>query len=260
MQDKLIFIAGPCVIESRELTFRIAEELKEITSKFEVDFIFKASFDKANRTSIDSFRGPGLEEGLEILKKVKGELGLKVLSDVHCVTQVDKAAQALDIIQIPAFLCRQTDLITKAASTGLPINVKKGQFVSPDDMRFVIDKITSCGNKDIFLTERGTCFGYNNLVVDFRSFGIMKSFGYPVIFDVTHSVQRPSQQKGVSGGDREFVLPLARAAAAFGIDGIFCEVHINPDKALSDKATSLAVKDTEALLKQALNIRKVLSS
>lgn len=260
MNDKskknMLFIAGPCVIESQNQAFNIAENLKQITAGLPVDFVFKASFDKANRTSIDSFRGPGLKEGLRILKKIKEDLGVKILSDVHCVSQVKPAAESLDIIQIPAFLSRQTDLVVEAAKTGKTVNVKKGQFMSPYDMKNVVDKLLSVGNKNILLTERGACFGYNNLVVDFRSFGIMKEFGFPVVFDATHSVQLPSGGKKESSGQREFVLPLSRAAFAFGVDGIFCEVHPNPENALSDKATSIDLNTTKCLLDQGLKIRE----
>jgi 2-dehydro-3-deoxyphosphooctonate aldolase (KDO 8-P synthase) len=253
----MIFILGPCVIESRQTAYNIADNLKSITGKFGVDFIFKASFDKANRTSLDSFRGVGIKEGLDILAAIKKDFKVKVLSDVHCLSQVDRAAEVLDIIQIPAFLCRQTDLILKVSRTGKTVNVKKGQFLSPYDVKFIIDKIISCGNEKIMITERGTFFGYNNLVVDFRSFGIMKEFGYPVIFDATHSVQRPAAAGKESAGDREFVLPLVKAAVAFGVEGIFCEVHPEPEKALSDKATSIDFSGVEKIIESTLRIKEV---
>lgn len=255
--QQFLFIAGPCVIESEDMTLRIAERLTQVTSRFPVRFVFKASYDKANRTSLDSFRGPGLEKGLKILEKVKSTLGVSVLSDVHCVAHVALAAGVLDIIQIPAFLCRQTDLLVEAARTMKPINVKKAQFLAPDDMRYVIEKIEAAGNRNIILTERGTAFGYNNLVVDFRSFSIMRSLGYPVVFDATHSVQIPSRH-GKSSGNREYVLPLARAAVAYGIDGLFCEVHPEPDEALCDAANSIALDTIESLLERAIAIRGTL--
>jgi len=259
-REEFIFIAGPCVIETEALTCKIAETLKEITSRYPVRFIFKASFDKANRTSVKSFRGPGVMKGLRILENIKKDLRLSVMSDVHCVTQVEKARRILDIIQIPAFLCRQTDLIIEAAKTGKAINIKKGQFLSPYDVKYILEKIESAGGENIFITERGTSFGYNNLIVDFRSFGVLKTFGYPVIFDATHSVQLPSMGKGESAGQRQFVLPLAKAAVAFGVDGLFCEVHPNPKKALSDRATSLNLSSVESVIKKVLRIREVVDS
>ncbi|HEC69998.1 MAG TPA: 3-deoxy-8-phosphooctulonate synthase [Candidatus Omnitrophica bacterium] len=258
-EQKFILIAGPCVIEDERLTFKIAQQLKEIAANFPLHFIFKASFDKANRTRLNSFRGPGLDKGLTILKKIKDRLKIPVLSDVHCVSQIKLVEKVLDVIQIPAFLCRQTDLILEASRTKKTINIKKGQFLSPYDVKYIIEKVESTHNRNILLTERGTFFGYNNLVVDFRSFGILKSFGYPVIFDVTHSLQRPSSNRGVSGGERKFVVPLGRAAVSFGVDGIFCEVHPQPQKALSDKYTSIDFKTLEKLLKDIFKIRKVIS-
>ncbi len=253
----MFLIMGPCVIESEELTYRTAEKLKSLTEGSGLDFIFKASFDKANRTSIDSFRGIGVQKGLDVLAGIKKDLDIPVISDVHCVSQVDKAAEVLDVIQIPAFLCRQTDLILKAAGTRKTVNIKKGQFISPYDVEAIIGKVRSCGSDKIMITERGTCFGYNNLVVDFRSFGIMRKFGYPVVFDATHSVQRPAAEGRQSGGDREFVLPLARAAAAYGVDGIFCEVHPDPSNALSDKATSIDFDTARELIKQVIRIKEL---
>lgn len=252
---KFIFIAGPCVVESEELTAEIAGGLKEITDKYPVEFIFKASFDKANRTSIDSYRGPGLREGMRILEKIKTGSGLKILSDVHTPDQVDMVRDILDVIQIPAFLCRQTDLLVAAARSNLPVNLKKAQFMSPEDMKYAADKISSSGNNNIMLTERGTCFGYNNLVVDFRSILIMKKFGYPVIFDATHSLQKPSAAGGISGGEREFVSPFSLAAVACGCDGIFLEVHPRPEEALSDKHTSFPLGKVEQLLERVLAVR-----
>lgn len=252
---KLIVIAGPCVIESRSLTLEIAKSLKEISDVYPIDLIFKASFDKANRTSLSSFRGPGLVKGIKILEEVKKRFKLKILSDVHSPDQIAKVKKVLDIIQIPAFLCRQTDVILEAAKTKKTINIKKGQFISPSDVRHILKKIESTGNKRIMITERGSCFGYNNLVVDFRSFLIMGKFGYPVIFDATHSLQRPSAQGGISGGDREFVLPMAQAAIACGVDGLFLEVHPKPKAALSDKHTSFPLGELEGLIKRAIALR-----
>jgi len=260
MAKKFIFIAGPCVIESKKVTLEIAIYLKKLLSNYPVDFLFKASFDKANRTSLGSPRGPGLSKGIEILKEVKKKVGVRIVTDVHLPEQVKYVKDVVDIIQIPAFLCRQTDLIVAAAKTKKPINIKKGQFLGPDDVKYIIDKVTSTGNKKILLTERGSCFGYNNLIVDFRSFLIMKKFGYPVIFDATHSLQRPSASAGISGGDREFVSPLAKAAVACGVDGIFMEVHPNPKLALSDKHTSFPLNKLDSFLKEIFKIREVLDA
>jgi 2-dehydro-3-deoxyphosphooctonate aldolase (KDO 8-P synthase) len=241
-------IAGPCVIESEELTLRVAEFLKETSDAMDIPIVFKTSYDKANRTSIESFRGPGIARGLEIIQKVKDKTGLSVLSDVHSAGDVMKAAEVLDVIQIPAFLCRQTDLLLAAANTGRAINIKKGQFISPSEMEQAVNKISSTGNRNILLTERGTFFGYNNLVVDFRSIPIMKEFGYPVIFDATHSVQLPGGGGSRSGGQREFVETLARAAVGAGADGIFLEVHPDPDSALCDGPNSLPLDQVRSLL------------
>jgi 2-dehydro-3-deoxyphosphooctonate aldolase (KDO 8-P synthase) len=241
-------IAGPCVIENEEITLRVAEFLAETSRAMDIPIIFKTSYDKANRTSIDSFRGPGIDKGLEIIRKVKEETGLRVLSDVHTALDVIKAAEVLDVIQIPAFLCRQTDLLLAAANTGRTINVKKGQFISPAEMGQAVNKIASTGNENIILTERGSFFGYNNLVVDFRSIPIMKSFGYPVVFDATHSVQLPGGGGNRSGGQREFVENLARAAVAAGADGVFMEVHPDPDSALCDGPNSLPLDQVRSLL------------
>lgn len=255
-EKKLIFIAGPCVIESKIQTMSIASYLKDLFSDLPVKFIFKASFDKANRTSIKSSRGVGMSKGLKILEAVKNKLDVPILSDVHCGRQIKDVKDILDVIQIPAFLCRQTDLILQAAKTKKIINIKKGQFISPLDMKYVIGKVESTGNKNIFVTERGSCFGYNNLVVDFRSFLIMKKFGYPVIYDLTHSLQAPSAKAGVSGGDREFAPALAKAAIACGVDGLFMEVHPNPKMALSDAYTSLPLVKLRSFIEEVLRVRE----
>lgn len=245
----LVLIAGPCVIENETATLRHAERLMAICNGLSIPLIFKASYDKANRTSIKSYRGPGLREGLAILRKVKEALGVPVISDVHSIEQILPAAEVLDILQIPAFLCRQTDLLVAAAKSGRVINVKKGQFLSPWDMKNVAGKIADSGNENIILTERGASFGYNNLVVDMRSFPVMRATGYPVVFDATHSVQLPGGQGDSSGGQREFVEYLSRAAVATGIDGIFMEVHEDPDKALCDGPNSIPLSELPGLLK-----------
>lgn len=252
------FIAGPCVIESEKHCLKMAEQLAGVASRMKVDLIFKASYDKANRTSAGSFRGPGLEEGLRILEKARAASGLPVLSDVHEKAQVPAAADVLDAIQIPAFLCRQTDLVQAAAATGLCVNLKKGQFLSPQEMGKVLEKARATGNRNLLLTERGTSFGYNNLVVDFRSFVIMRSFGQPVVFDVTHSVQAPGGQGDRSGGDARFIPYLARAGAAAGVDGFFFEVHDDPSKALSDGPNALHLKMFPQLVEDILKIRSSL--
>ena len=244
---KHFFIAGPCVIESRGMTLYIAEKIKEISEKFNMEIIFKASFDKANRTSVDSFRGPGIEKGLEILNDVKTRTHLKIVTDIHIPQQALKAAEVVDIIQIPAFLCRQTDILVEAGKTGKVVNIKKGQFMSPWDMKFAALKVESTGNKNIWLTERGSSFGYNNLVVDFRSLRIMKEFGYTVIYDVTHSMQLPSVGK-VSGGTRQYAKWLSFAASAVNVDGLFFEVHKNPENALSDAAVMLDLDTFESII------------
>ena len=241
-------IAGPCVIESEETTLRVASFLKETSDLLDVPVIFKSSYDKANRTSLDSYRGPGIEKGLEILAKVRTQTGLPVLSDVHETKEIERASEVLDVLQIPAFLCRQTDLLIAAARTGLPINIKKGQFLSPWDMERAISKVSSSGNHDLLLTERGTTFGYNNLIVDIRSIAVMKGFGVPVIFDATHSVQLPGGAGNRSGGQREFVGHLSRAAIAAGADGLFIEVHPSPDSALCDGPNSLPLNQVRPLL------------
>ena len=241
-------IAGPCVIENEETTMEVAAFLKKTGELMGIPVIFKTSYDKANRTSPDSYRGPGLDRGLKIIQKVKEEIGLPVLSDVHERDEIEKAAEVLDVIQIPAFMCRQTDLLVGAARTGLPINIKKGQFLSPGEMGQAINKVTSTGNRRILVTERGTSFGYNNLVVDMRSIAIMKEFGFPVIFDATHSVQLPGGCGSSSGGQREYVGHLSRAAVAAGAHGVFLEVHPDPDSALCDGPNSLPLDLVRPLL------------
>ena len=253
--NPLVIIAGPCVIEGERFVLELAEKLKKIVcEEVGLPLIFKASFDKANRTSIHSFRGPGLKEGLKILAKVKAEVRVPILSDVHESWQVKEVVGILDCIQIPAFLCRQTDLLVEAARSGLAVNVKKGQFMSPYDMKYVIEKITSQGNSQVILTERGTFFGYRDLVNDMRSLVIMRSFGYPVLYDATHSVQSPGSKEGSSGGHREFVPHLVRGALAVGVDGLYLEVHPNPEKALSDAETSWPLDKLKELLEMALEI------
>ena len=253
----LALIAGPCVIEDESSTLRSAERLMAICNVVGIPLIFKASYDKANRTSISSYRGPGIKEGLRILEKVRESLGVPVLSDVHSVEEVEPAAQSLDVLQVPAFLCRQTDLITAAAQCGRVVNIKKGQFLAPWDMKNVVDKAVDTGSEQIMLTERGVSFGYNNLVSDMRSLPIMRKFGYPVIYDATHSVQLPGGQGGSSGGQREFVAYLSQAAVATGIDGIFLEVHEEPEKALSDGPNSLRLEELPLLLKKLKTIDDV---
>ncbi|MCX8082678.1 MAG: 3-deoxy-8-phosphooctulonate synthase [bacterium] len=252
-------IAGPCVIENEKIVFDTAEYLKKICEKEDIPFVFKASFDKANRSSISSFRGHGMKKGLEILAKVKKKFEIPVTTDVHCQTQIMPVADVVDIIQIPAFLCRQTDLLVTAGKTGKAVNVKKGQFLSPWEVKNIIEKVISTGNQKVLITERGTSFGYNNLVSDFRALPIMRSFGYPVIFDVTHSVQQPGGLGKSSGGNREFVPYLAKAAIAVGCDGIFAEVHPDPSKALSDSSNMLNLKEMEILLTELKSIYLALS-
>jgi 2-dehydro-3-deoxyphosphooctonate aldolase (KDO 8-P synthase) len=246
--NSLVLIAGPCSIESESSAMRHARALKDITGRLGIQLVYKASYDKANRTSIDSFRGPGLKKGLKILKSIKEKLGVPVLSDVHCREDVKEAAKVLDMIQIPAFLSRQTDLILAAANTGKAVNIKKGQFLAPWDMRHIVKKIESAGNKNIVLTERGVSFGYNNLVSDFRSVLIMKDLGYPVVYDATHSVQMPGGLGDRSGGEKRFIPYLSMAAVACGVNGIFVEVHENPDKALSDGPNMVKLDELEAML------------
>lgn len=253
----MVLIAGPCVIESPSGTLKIAEAIKKITSKLKIPFVFKASFDKANRTSINSFRGPGLYEGLKVLSQIKTKLGVPILSDVHDVTQAQMAGEILDIIQIPAFLCRQTDLIIAAAKTGKTVNVKKGQFMAPWDINGIVKKMQEAGNHNLLLTERGVSFGYNNLVSDFRSLPIMRASGYPVVFDATHSVQKPGGLGTSSGGESQYIPLLARCAVAAGVDAIFLETHPNPSKALSDGPNNLPLKNLEKLLKELIAIDRI---
>ncbi len=255
----LLLLAGPCVLESGSLAWEIAQEMKAITERLGISYVFKASFDKANRTSITSYRGPGLEKGLRQLARIREEVGVPVISDIHDVSQVEMAADLLDIIQIPAFLCRQTDLLLAVAKTGRVVNLKKGQFVSPWDMQHAVDKLRSAGCEQILLTERGASFGYNNLVVDIRSLPVMRSFGCPVIYDATHSVQLPGGGNGCSEGQREFIPPLARAAVGAGIDGLFMEVHPDPENALCDGPNSWPLDQVEDLLRQLLAIRSALA-
>ncbi len=258
--NPIVLIAGPCVIETEKACLDCARKLKAISLKMEIPLIFKASYDKANRTSLKSFRGPGINKGLEILKKVKDEVDLPVLSDIHCRTEVKKAAAVLDVIQIPAFLSRQTDLLIAAARTKKPINIKKGQFLAPWDVRNVIEKVASTGNKDIIITERGSSFGYNNLVSDLRALVVLSAFGYPVVFDATHSVQLPGGAGSSSGGQRQFVAVLARAAVAVGCSGLFVEVHPSPDQALSDGPNTVDFRELERLLKQVKEIDRIIKT
>ena len=243
-------IAGPCVIENEEMVFRIAEKMKDITSRLGIEYYFKASFDKANRTSLKAFRGPGIEEGLRLLAKVKSDLGLKIATDIHEPWQAKPAAEVCDLIQIPAFLCRQTDLLVAAAKTGKLVNVKKAQFLAPWDMKNVVNKLKDSGCKEIMLCERGTSFGYNTLVVDMTGIAEMKKFGCPVVFDATHSVQKPGGKGDATGGSREYVEPLAKAAIAAGADWLFMEVHEDPDNALSDGPNMVRLSDMEEMLKR----------
>jgi 2-dehydro-3-deoxyphosphooctonate aldolase (KDO 8-P synthase) len=249
-------IAGPCVIESEKHTLAMARAVKDICVRSGVPLIFKASFDKANRSSVNSFRGPGLEKGLEILAAVKKELGIPVLSDIHEAWQAEKAARVLDVIQIPAFLCRQTDLITAAAATGRTVNIKKGQFLSPEEMRLALDKATGAGNHKVMLTERGTFFGYHNLVVDARSIPVMKAWGYPVVMDASHSVQRPAGEGARSGGEAEFIPLLAKVGVVAGADGVFLEVHDRPEEALSDRANVLRLSGLETLVASLVRLKR----
>ncbi len=256
----LFLIAGPCVVEDEETTLRIASFLKETSDAMDLPVIFKTSYDKANRTSLEAYRGPGVEKGLEIIQRVKEETGLPVLSDVHEMPEIEKAAKVLDVIQIPAFLCRQTSLVVRAARTGLPINIKKGQFLSPREMEPAVRKITSTGNRKVLITERGTSFGYHNLVVDMRSIAIMKDFGFPVVFDATHSVQLPGSGGNSTGGQREFVEYLSRAAVAAGANGVFMEVHPSPDSALCDGPNSLPLDQVRPLLAMLQKIHRLVRS
>ncbi|MDD9148741.1 3-deoxy-8-phosphooctulonate synthase [Sporolactobacillus sp. CQH2019] len=255
--DPFVLIAGPCVIESEDLVLKTADTIREVTDRLGIPFVFKSSYDKANRSSIYSKRGPGLEKGLEILNKVKEKIGVPLTSDIHEADQAAPAADVLDILQIPAFLCRQTDLLVAAARTGKIINIKKGQFLAPWDMKNVITKLEEAGNTNILLTERGASFGYNNLVVDMRSLPTMRSYGYPVVFDATHSVQIPGGNGISTGGKREFVPYLSRAAVAAGVDAVFMEVHPDPDRAWSDGPNMVPLESLEELLKPLLEIDAV---
>lgn len=252
--DKLTILAGPCAIESQEILNKTAEKLKEITTKLDINFVFKSSFDKANRSSINSFRGPGLEKGLTMLEKVKKEFDIPIVTDIHTPDQAAATAEVADILQIPAFLCRQTDLLVAAAKTGKIVNIKKGQFLAPEQMGPLIKKVEDSGNNNILVTDRGTSFGYNNLVVDFRGIPIMQSFGYPVVFDATHSVQLPGANGCSSGGDRRFVPVLAKAAMAAGANVLFFEIHPDPDKALCDGPNMVALDKAEELFETCKDI------
>jgi 2-dehydro-3-deoxyphosphooctonate aldolase (KDO 8-P synthase) len=254
---ELFLIAGPCVVESQSHALKMAEAISRIASRFGIPYIFKSSFDKANRTSINSHRGPGMEEGLKALGRVRSEIGLPVLTDIHEIGQALAAAEVADVLQIPAFLSRQTDLIIAAARSGRVVNIKKGQFLAPQDMKNAIEKVVSEGNHRVIITERGASFGYNNLVVDFRGFPIMRSFGYPVVYDVTHSLQRPGGLGTASGGDSQFIEYLARAGVACGVDGIFMEVHDNPAQALSDGPNSLPLDRLAPLLEKIKAIHEI---
>lgn len=248
--NNFLLISGPCVVESKDISFRTCEKLKKITDNLKIPFVFKSSYIKANRTSSDSFRTIGIDKALSILSDLKKEFNVPILTDVHSEIEVEIVAEVADILQIPAFLSRQTELLEAAGESGRIINIKKGQFLAPEDMKYQAAKVFATGNNKIFLTERGSTFGYNDLVVDMRSLVIMKKFGYPVIFDATHSVQMPSKEKGVSGGNPEFILPLARAAAAVGVNGFFIETHPNPAKALSDASSMMKLDKMENLLIQ----------
>ena len=254
---KIFLIAGPCVIESEDLVMEVAKKMKEITDKLGINYIFKASFDKANRSSISSFRGPGIDKGLEILARVKEKYGVALATDIHEPWQCEKAKEVVDLLQIPAFLCRQTDLLVAAAETGKAVNIKKGQFLAPWDMKNVVNKFCEVGNENIMLCERGATFGYNNLVVDMRGLLEMRKFGFPVVFDATHSVQIPGGKGDSTGGNREYVYPLARAAVSVGVDGIFAEVHPDPDKGLSDGPNMLKLENVEGILTNLLKYDKL---
>ncbi|MCR5559324.1 MAG: 3-deoxy-8-phosphooctulonate synthase [Schwartzia sp.] len=255
--NPLVLMAGPCVLEDYERCLFIGRTIRDITSRLGIPYIFKASFDKANRSSFHGFRGPGIDKGLEMLANIKKELGVPVVTDIHNEFQPESVAKVVDVLQIPAFLCRQTDLLNAAAKTGAVVNVKKGQFMAPKDMRNVVDKLLEGGNSNIVLTERGASFGYNNLVVDMRSFPIMRSFGYPVVFDATHSVQLPGGSGTSSGGNRELAEYLARAAVGAGVDGLFMEVHDNPEEALCDGPNSIYLDKLEDILKDCLSIYNI---
>ena len=256
----LFLIAGPCVIESEAHARSMAERIAAVCADLKLPYIFKSSYDKANRTSINSYRGPGVAEGLKILRRIKDDLKLPILTDVHEPAQVAAAAEVADVLQIPAFLCRQTDLLVAAGKSGRVVNIKKGQFLSPAEMKTAVEKVASTGNQKILLTERGTSFGYNNLVVDMRPFPIMRSFGYPVVFDATHSLQLPGGEGKQSGGQPEFIEPLSRAAVAAGVDGLFLEVHDNPPAALSDASNQLPLAQLKPLLEKLLALSRATRS
>ncbi len=255
--NKLVLIAGPCVIEDEGLTFEIAGALKDMASRLSIPYIFKASFDKANRSSVNSYRGPGIKKGLEILAEIKKRFDLPILTDVHECSQVGVVADVVDVIQVPAFLCRQTDLILETASSGKPVNIKKGQFMAPWDVKNIIEKFESTGNKNLTITERGVSFGYNNLINDMKSLPIIREMGVPVIYDATHSVQLPGGQGACSGGQREYIQFLSRGAVAVGCDGIFFECHPDPDSALCDGANSLSLEKLEDLLTKLIAIDRI---
>jgi 2-dehydro-3-deoxyphosphooctonate aldolase (KDO 8-P synthase) len=256
----LLLIAGPCVIESAEHALGLARAIRDIAARVGVPYVFKASYDKANRTSVRSFRGPGLDEGTRVLQRVRDEIGVPVLTDIHEPSHADVAASVADVLQIPAFLCRQTDLLVAAARTGRVVNIKKGQFLAPADMRHAIAKVTTAGNERVIVTERGASFGYNNLVVDMRSFPIMRTFGYPVVYDVTHSLQLPGAGDGVTAGQAEFIEPMASAGVAAGVDGVFMEVHERPDVAKSDAQNALKLEHLEPLLERLVRIHDIARS
>ncbi|MGD2294206.1 MAG: 3-deoxy-8-phosphooctulonate synthase [Candidatus Aminicenantes bacterium] len=257
-RNPLFLFGGPCVIESRAHAFRMAKAVSTICKNLGIPFIFKASYDKANRTSIASFRGPGVDEGLKILREIKQELAIAVLSDVHDPSQIPKAAEVLDVIQIPAFLCRQTDLVIEAARTGKPMNIKKGQFLSPYEVKNIVEKVRKQGNENIILTERGTTFGYGNLVFDVRSIPIMKELGFPVVIDASHSVQKPGGEGAFSGGEAKYIPLIARAGIVSGCDGIFCEIHDRPEQALSDKHNSLNLNKLNAFCSSLQKLKKTI--
>lgn len=258
-KDGFFLMAGPCVIEDERMPFEIAERLVDITKRLGLEFIFKASYRKANRSRLDSFTGIGDEKGLKILGEIREKYNIPVVTDIHSAEEAERAARFVDVIQIPAFLCRQTDILVAAAKTGKVVNIKKGQFLSPEAMRFAMDKVADSGNEKIVLTDRGTMFGYHDLIVDFRSIPIMKSFGVPVVMDITHSLQQPNQSSGVSGGMPEMIASIAKAAIAVGADGIFMETHPDPKKAKSDGANMLPLSEVENLLSTLLKIRKALA-
>lgn len=257
---QLVLIAGPCVVESEELVLRTAEAIQQIVEQISVPFIFKSSYTKANRMSIESFTGLGIDEGLRILERVKGEIGVPVLTDIHSAIEAEQAAQVVDVLQIPALLCKQTDIVLAAARTEKPINIKKGQFLAPDDLRWIAQKVESTGNRQILLTERGSIFGYHNVVVDMRSLVLMRRTGYPVMFDATHSVQLPENNGSQSGGQPEFIRPLARAAVAVGVDGVFIETHPDPRHALCDGMCMLPLGELSETMKELVEIHALVTS